>query len=174
MGTTPLGEEGRSAADGWFSGSAPAFRIHPWLSNGYSSDQTFPRDSVRARFLYTGIRVKDLEASVKFYTTLLGLKVRSRNPATAGKGVVVELVSEEEGGNTLELNYYAKGSPFDTRYEVGEGVDHLAFVVKDLDAALAEGKKAGHPVVQEMQEPGSRYAYIEDPNGIRIERCEFG
>jgi lactoylglutathione lyase len=129
---------------------------------------------MNAKFFYTGIRVKDLEASVKFYTTLLGMKERGRNTATAGKGTVVELVCEEAGGNTLELNYYEKASPFNTKYEVGEGLDHLAFVVKDLDAALAEAEKAGHPVAQRMQEPGSRYAYIEDPNGIWIELCQFG
>ncbi len=131
-------------------------------------------ETVKAKFFYTGIRVKDLEASVKFYTTLLGMKVRGRNPVDAAKGTVVELVCEGEGGNTLELNYYDKGSPFDTKYEVGEGLDHLAFVVKDLDAALAEAEKAGYPVVLKMQEPGSRYAYIEDPNGIWIELAQFG
>ena len=26
------------------------------------------------KFAYTGIRVKDLEASIRFYTTLLGMK----------------------------------------------------------------------------------------------------
>jgi lactoylglutathione lyase len=129
---------------------------------------------MKAKFFYTGIRVKDLEASVKFYTTLLDMKVRSRNTIDAAKGIVVELLSEGEGANTLELNYYEKGSPFDTKYDVGEGLDHLAFVVKDLDAALAEAEKAGHPVVLRMREPGSRYAYIQDPNGIWIELAEFG
>jgi lactoylglutathione lyase len=128
---------------------------------------------MRAKFFYTGVRVKDLEASVGFYTTLLGMKERSRNTNAPGKGTVVELINED-GGNTLELNYYEKGSRFDTKYEVGEGLDHLAFVVKDLDAALEEAEKAGHQVVQKMQEPGSRYAYIEDPNGIWIELCQFG
>jgi lactoylglutathione lyase len=129
---------------------------------------------MKAKFLYTGIRVKDLEASVKFYTTVLGMKVRGRNAVEAAKGTVVDLVGEQEGGNTLELNYYEKGSPFDTKYEVGEGLDHLAFAVKDLDAGLAEAKKAGHPVVLKMQEPGSRYAYIQDPNGLWIELAQFG
>src|SRR5947199_5809569 len=86
---------------------------------------------MKAKFFYTGIRVKDLEASVKFYTTLLGMKVRGRNTVDAAKGTVVELVCEGEGGNTLELNYYEKGSSFDTKYEVGEGLDHLAFAIKD-------------------------------------------
>jgi len=128
---------------------------------------------MKTKLIYTGIRVKDLEASVKFYTTLLGMKVRDRNTIAATKGTVVELVNEE-GGYPIELNYYEKGSSFDTKYEVGEGLDHLAFAVKDLDAALAEAETAGHPVVLKMKEPGSRYAYIQDPNGIWIELAQFG
>src|SRR5437867_12590709 len=123
-------------------------------------------EAMKAKFFYTGIRVKDLEASVKFYTTLLGMKVRGRNTVDAAKGTVVELVCDGEGGNTLELNYYEKGSPFDTTYKVGEGLDHLAFAVKDLDAALAEAEKASHPVVLKLMEPGSSYADMEDTNWI--------
>lgn len=129
---------------------------------------------MHAKFIYTGIRVKDLEASIAFYTNVLGMKVRSRNSVEAARGTVVDLVSEDAGGNTLELNFYEKGSRFDTRYEAGEGLDHLAFAVKDLDAALAEAQAAGHPSVLTMQEPGSRYAYIQDPNGIWIELAQFG
>src|SRR5213593_2906017 len=140
----------------------------------YPTADLRPAETMKAKFFYTGIRVKDLEASVKFYTTLLGMKVRGRNTVDAAEGTVVELVCEGEGGNTLELNYYEKGSSFDTTYAVGDGLDHLAFAVKDLDAALAEAAKAGHPVVLKMQEPGSRYAYIQDPNGIWIELAQFG
>jgi len=129
---------------------------------------------MKAKFFYTGIRVKDLEASVKFYTTLLGMKVRGRNTVDAAKGTVVELVCEGEGGNTLELNHYERGSLFDTTYEVGEGLDHLAFVVKDLDAALAEAEKAGHPVVLRMQEPGSRYAYMRIRTGSGLSSPSSG
>src|SRR5712692_9924415 len=41
---------------------------------------------MKAKFFYTGIRVKDLEASVKFYTAILGMKVRGRNTIEAEKG----------------------------------------------------------------------------------------
>jgi len=123
---------------------------------------------MKSRFRYTGIRVKDLDASVTFYTSVLGMKVRERNTIDEVKGVVVDLVSED-GGHPLELNYYEKGSPFDAPYEVGEGLDHLAFRVEDLDKAIAEAKKAGHPVVQEVKTATSRWVYIQDPNGIWIE-----
>src|SRR5256885_14632171 len=87
-------------------------------------------ETMKAKFFYTGIRVKDLEASVKFYTTLLGMKARGRNTVDAAKGTVVELVYAGEGSNNLEMNYYEKGSSFDTAYAVGDGRDHLAFPVK--------------------------------------------
>jgi lactoylglutathione lyase len=122
---------------------------------------------MKTKFTYAGIRVKDLEASVAFYTKVLGMKDLGRGTVDAAKGQTVDLAGD--GGFVLELNYYEKGSRFATDYVVGEGLDHLAFRVEDLDKALAEAKKAGHPVVLEMKTATSRWAYIEDPNGIWIE-----
>ncbi len=127
--------------------------------------------TMKTKFIYTGIRVRDLEKSVKFYTGVLGMKELGRSTIAAAKGTVVNLVTEE-GGPVLELNYYEKGSAFETKYVVGEGLDHLAFEVADLEAALAEAKQAGHPMVQEIKAPKSRWAYIEDPDGNWIELCE--
>lgn len=123
---------------------------------------------MKTKFTYVGIRVKDLDASIAFYTKALGMKLRGRSTVDEAKGTNADLVTED-GGFSLELNYYEKGSPFAKAYSVGEGLDHLAFHVDDLDKALAEAKKAGHPVVLEMKTPTSRWAYIEDPNGIWIE-----
>ena len=123
---------------------------------------------MKTKFKYTGIRVKDLDASIAFYTNVLGMKVLGRDRFEATKGTVADLVSEE-GGFVLELNHYEKGSPYATNYAVGEGLDHLCFKVEDLDKALAEAKKAGHPVVLDIKTGTSRWAYIEDPNGIWIE-----
>jgi lactoylglutathione lyase len=123
---------------------------------------------MKTKFTYAGLRVKNLDASIAFYTNVLGMKIRGRNTIEATKGTVADLVSEE-GGFVLELNHYERGSPYATNYAVGEGLDHLAFQVEDLDKALAEVKKAGHPVVLDIKTGTSRWAYIEDPNGIWIE-----
>lgn len=120
------------------------------------------------QFAYTGIRVKDLDASVRFYTEVLGMKEVDRFTQPTTKGTVVILVMEGSG-HQLELNHYPEGSRFDTRYEVGEGLDHLGFETKDLDAVLAAAKRAGCPPVLELQDPAHRWAYIQDPNGIWIE-----
>ena len=123
---------------------------------------------MKSKFTYVGIRVIDLQKSIDFYTKLLGMKVVGRGKVEQTKGETVALVSQK-GGSVLELNYYEKGSPHYTKYEVGEGLDHLAFGVDDLDKALKEARSAGHPTVLDMKTKGGRWAYIEDPNGIWIE-----
>ncbi len=123
---------------------------------------------MNVKWAYTGIRVKDLEASVRFYTDVLGMKEIARFMQPATKGTLVFL-SMEEGGHHLELNHYPAGSRFDTEYEAGEGLDHLGFETDDLDRVLAEAKEAGYQAVLEMEDPDHRWAYIQDPNGIWIE-----
>jgi len=123
---------------------------------------------MKTKFIYTGIRVKNLKESVDFYTQVLGMKEKGRSNIEAAKGTVVSLITHE-GGPELELNYYGEGSPHDVTYAVGEEMDHLAFQVDDLDEALAESTKAGYPPVLEMKTATSRWAYIKDPNGIFIE-----
>ena len=123
---------------------------------------------MKAKFYYVGIRVTDVQKSIDFYTKLLGMKVINRGKIEQTKGETIALQSEE-GGFVLELNHYEKDSPFNTKYTVGEGLDHIAFKVDDLDKALEEAKKAGYRVLLEMKSKEGRWAYIEDPDGIWIE-----
>jgi lactoylglutathione lyase len=123
---------------------------------------------MKSKFTYVGIRVTNLQRSVDFYTKVLDMKIKGRGKIDQTKGETVSLESEKEGF-ILELNYYEKDSPFNTRYVVGEGLDHLAFNVDNLEKALEEAEKAGHRTILEMKADGSRWAYIEDPDGIWIE-----
>lgn len=123
---------------------------------------------MKATFVYTGIRVKDLEKSIGFYTRVLGMSVIDRQKIKEADGEVVSMISYP-GGPQLELNFYREGSSFDAPYAVGEGLDHLAFSVGDIDAAVEECTRAGYPVVQEIRTEKSRWVYIRDPDGIYIE-----
>jgi len=125
-------------------------------------------ETMKAKFAYTGIRVKDLDESVAFYTRVLGMKEIGRSPVDTTTGATASLVSQE-GGPVLELNYYEKGSPHAAKYVEGSELDHLAFQVDDLDKALAEANKTGHPTALVMKSATSRWAFIRDPNGIYIE-----
>jgi lactoylglutathione lyase len=123
---------------------------------------------MKSKFIYVGIRVTNLQKSVDFYTKVLGMKVKGQGKIDQTKGETVALESEADGF-VLELGYYEKDSPFNTKYAVGEGLDHLAFRVDNLEKALEEAKNKGHRTILEMKANGSRWAYIEDPDGIWIE-----
>jgi lactoylglutathione lyase len=123
---------------------------------------------MKAEFKYVGIRVTNLQKSIDFYAKLLGMKIAGRSRIEQTKGETVALQAEE-GGFILELNYYEKDSPFNIKYAAGEGLDHLAFKVDNLDKALDEARQAGHRVILEMKTKESKWAYIEDPDGIWIE-----
>jgi lactoylglutathione lyase len=123
---------------------------------------------MNGKFTYTGIRVQDLDASIRFYGQLLGMRETGRSRFEATGGEVVSMKSPD-GGPELELNYYPPGSPHYSKFAVGDGLDHLAFQVPDLDAAIREAEAAGHSVVLEMKTPSSRWAYILDPDGVYIE-----
>jgi len=124
--------------------------------------------TMKSKFTYVGIRVTNLQKSIDFYTKLLGMKVAGRGKIEQTKGETVGLQSEKDGF-ILELNCYEKNSPYNTKYTVGEGLDHLAFKVDNLDKALDEARKTGHRTILEVKADGGRWAYIEDPDGIWIE-----
>lgn len=78
-------------------------------------------------------------------------------------------MKSRKDGPSLELNFYRKGTEYDYPYIPGEGLDHLAFRVEDIDAAAAEAAAAGYPVVVEVSTERSRWVYIRDPDGLYIE-----
>ncbi len=124
--------------------------------------------SLKAKLVYTGIRVKNMDESIKFYTEIMGMRLKGRNQIDVTNGEVAGLVSED-GGHEIELNYYKEGSEYFEPFSRGQELDHIAFQVDDLDKFLSEAKRLGYDTVLEVKSPTSRWAYIQDPNGIFIE-----
>ena len=127
--------------------------------------------ALEAKFTYVGIRVKNMTKSVEFYTKFLGMKDTGHSRIEVAKGDVAFLVSGDDKIG-IELNHYDSDSPFYAKYVVGEGLDHLAFGVKSMDAALKLAKKLGYKFVKEVKTEKSRWVYVEDPNGIWVEIFE--
>src|SRR2546422_7166383 len=95
------------------------------------------------RLKYTGIRVKDMDESLQFYTGVLGMEVvDKREPTPPTKGEVVTL--RRPGGDQLrELDWEAAGCRFGLPYVNGEELDHLSFDVYELDGAITEMSRQG-------------------------------
>lgn len=122
------------------------------------------------RFIYTGIRVKNMDESIRFYTEVLGMKIaEKREKMEPTRGEVVTLKSTNSS-QLLELNFYEEESPFYAPYMNGEDLDHLAFDVENLENTVSDLKRRGIEIVVEPYKIGGwREAFIRDPNGIWIE-----
>jgi lactoylglutathione lyase len=120
-------------------------------------------------FIYVGIRVTDLDRSLRFYTEGLGL-VEERRGTMSHRGTWVELRDPDTGAR-LELNYYPPGHRFARPYVPGEGLDHLGFEVADARATIARLVAAGGTVALEPWVEEGRYGigFVEDPDGNWIE-----
>ena len=71
------------------------------------------------RFVYTGIRVKNMEESLKFYTNELGMIIADpleRTLPTKGSVVTLKSPNSEQ---LLELNHYEPDSPYNSPYVSG-------------------------------------------------------
>jgi catechol 2,3-dioxygenase-like lactoylglutathione lyase family enzyme len=99
---------------------------------------------LKFKFGYTGIRVRDLDGAIAFFTKYLGMKVRSRVKADWTKGEFASLVSAGEK-HWLELNWYSDESTIAALFREGEELDHLGFEVDDFDGTLKRLNAAGYP-----------------------------
>ena len=120
------------------------------------------------KLLYAGIRVRDLDRSVEFYRKAMGMRVSRRGQMSHG-GIWIELQSPGSP-QRLELNWYPPGSRFHTKYRKGEELDHLAFLVTNVERSFREViAKGARPEVAPFEESRYAFAFVSDPDGIWIE-----
>ena len=125
------------------------------------------------RMLHTMIRVGDLERSLAFYCDVLGMRLLRRKDYPDGRFTLAFVGYGPEDTNTVvELTHNWDT----TRYELGTGFGHLALGVDDIYAACTELRSRGARIVREpgpMKHGGSEIAFIEDPDGYRIELIQL-
>lgn len=128
-------------------------------------------------FAYTGIRARDLDATVRFFTQGLGMNESSREKISETGGIVVYLRSEGKE-HPLEVNWYPPGSAFDAPFVAGEALDHLYFEMErgaKLEEAIAHLEHAGGMLrIPPFAEGGGRLAYVDSPDGHTVEIYERG
>ena len=121
------------------------------------------------RFWYTGIRVKDLKESVRFYTEALGFQVVVRGKMSSHEGTYVQMRTPT-GKQILELNYYPETSKFFEGYVCGSELDHLGFYVKNVREQFKRLVGLGcEPAVEPFNQGSWVLAFVRDPNGVWLE-----
>ncbi len=114
------------------------------------------------KYLHAMIRVRDVEASLKFYTELLGLKLVRENHYPEDAFSLYYLATEE-GEPEIELT-----KNHDERsYSDGDNFGHLAFQVDDIYATCQTLQAGGVTILYPPRD--GRMAFVKDPSGISIE-----
>ncbi|MDR1276538.1 MAG: lactoylglutathione lyase [Candidatus Accumulibacter sp.] len=126
------------------------------------------------RILHTMIRVGNLDASLSFYTQVLGMRLLRRNDFPEGRFTLAFVGYSDEGASAvIELTHN-----WDTAsYEVGNGFGHIAIEVDDAYAACDLVKARGGKVTREagpMMHGTTVIAFVEDPDGYKIELVQKG
>lgn len=121
------------------------------------------------RLLHTMLRVGDLDRSLEFYTSVLGMKVLRRKDYPEGKFTLAFVGYQNESeGAVIELTHNWDTSS----YDLGNGYGHIALEVEDAYATCATIKEKGGLVTREagpMKHGTTVIAFVEDPDGYKIE-----
>jgi lactoylglutathione lyase len=125
------------------------------------------------KYLHTMIRVKDLDKSLDFYTRLLGMQELRKKDFPTGDFTLAFVGYGDEINNTvIELTHnWGQEEP----YDLGNGFGHLALGVKDIYATCEKLANEGVSIPRPpgpMKHGGSVIAFIEDPDGYKIELIE--
>jgi len=121
------------------------------------------------RLLHTMIRVGDLDRSIEFYTTVLGMRLLRKTDYPSGRFTNAFVGYEEEStAAVIELTHN-----WDTQsYDLGTGYGHVAIEVEDAYTTCAAVSARGGRVTREpgpMRHGTTVIAFAEDPDGYKIE-----
>jgi lactoylglutathione lyase len=121
-----------------------------------------------AKVIHSMIRVRDLDASMKFYETAFGLTSADRFDFD---GFTLVYLRNPENDFEIELTWnHGRAEP----YTHGDGYGHVAVAVPDLDGEHRRFTKSGldPKPIKEFHRDGAlmaRFFFVQDPDGYKIE-----
>lgn len=128
------------------------------------------------QYLHTMVRISDVDASLRFYCDLLGMKEIRRHDSEKGRYTNIFLAAPADEADAvsdrkaplLELTYNWDPEP----YETGRAWGHLAFRVDDIYATCRRLVENGVTI---NRPPRDGYmAFVKSPDGISIELLQDG
>lgn len=120
------------------------------------------------KLLHTRMRVSDLDQTIQFYTTVLGLDVIERK--TSPRGSQLAFLKVPNSDELIELTSFPPSGPV----KVQEDLVHLAFQVENMDDTIASLNAMGVTITDgpTQTSSGSRFIFIDAPDGYEIELIE--
>lgn len=116
------------------------------------------------------IRVRDLDAALRFFVDLLGLREVRRTEHEGGRFTLVFLSTGSEGDAAqIELTY---NWDQDQPYTGGRNFGHLAFEVDDIYALCTKLQEGGVTILRPPRD--GRMAFVRSPDQISVELLQKG
>jgi len=124
------------------------------------------------RYLHTMLRVRDLDAALRFFCEGLGMREVRRRDHDAGRYTLVFLAADEDGdpqAPQVELTYnWDQTDP----YGVGRYFGHLAYEVADIYAACRRLADLGYTINRPPRD--GRMAFVRSPDLASVELLQRG
>jgi lactoylglutathione lyase len=120
------------------------------------------------KYLHAMVRVRDLDASLRFFRDALGLVETRRMDNPQGRFTLVYLGAPENPEAEVELTYNYD----DEDYGSARNFGHLAFAVDDVYATCAHLLSCG--VIINRPPRDGRMAFVRSPDLISIELLQKG
>ena len=120
------------------------------------------------KYLHTMVRVADIDASLRFYCDLLGLKEVRRRDSEQGRFTLIFLAAPGDEAAQIELTY--NWDP--EEYGEGRNFGHLAYLVDDIYATCQRLMDGG--VVINRPPRDGHMAFVRSPDSISIELLQRG
>jgi lactoylglutathione lyase len=120
------------------------------------------------KYLHAMVRVRDLDASLRFYRDALGLVETRRNDYPQGRFTLVYLTAPGQPESEIELTYNYD----DEDYGGARNFGHLAFAVDDIYATCARLQAHGVTIARPPRD--GRMAFVRSPDAISIELLQAG
>ncbi|MTI71251.1 MAG: methylmalonyl-CoA epimerase [Firmicutes bacterium] len=125
---------------------------------------------------HIGVAVKDLEETLKFYRDVLGLELQGTEIV---KDQRVKVAFLPVGDTEMELleSTDKEGPIYKYIEKKGEGIQHIAYRVDDIEKAIKEMKEKGIKMIDEKPRYGAGGAKIaflhpKSTHGVLVELCE--
>jgi lactoylglutathione lyase len=120
------------------------------------------------KYLHTMVRVRDVNASLRFYCDALGLREVRRTENEKGRFTLIFLAAPGNDDAQVELTY--NWDPED--YRIGRAFGHLAYEVDDIYATCQ--RLRDHGVTINRPPRDGRMAFVRSPDNISIELLQAG
>lgn len=125
------------------------------------------------KYLHTMIRVRDVDASLRFFCEGLGLELKRRDDYPQGKFSLIFLAAPASPDAEVELTWNWPAEDGSTEdYGSARNFGHLAFRVDDIYASCAHLQAMGYTINRPPRD--GHMAFVRSPDLISVELLQDG